>query len=113
MKQETSYARKGRYYRFYENGIRYTVDAKNLIEARERFNTCKRDMSDSFVHGNKTRPVSKQRKPNIAPSLDILNAFDVGVMLAHAGFATIPAKVLGAFETYEECKAARFGLHSV
>ena len=102
-------------YRFYHNGIRYTCEAASLNEARDKFNVCKRDMASEFKRGNKTTPRAKQKMPAVAPvhSLDVLNAFDVGVMLAHVGFDTVPSKVLKAFVTYAECKAARLGLHSI
>lgn len=102
-------------YRFYVNGIRYTCEAKSLSEARGKFHNCRIDHADEFAQGNKTTPRTKRKMPAVAPlhSLNVLNAFDVGVMLAHAGFDTVPSKVLKAFVTYGECRAARQGLHSV
>lgn len=109
------YSKSMKLYRFYENGIRYTCEAKTLNEARDKFKACKANMPAAFKRGNRTTPRAKRKMPAVAPvhSLDMLNAFDVGVMLAHAGFDTVPNKVLKAFVTYAECKAARFGLHSI
>ena len=76
-------------YRFYKNGIRYTVQAETKKEALAKFKRVKREYKAEFAKGNPARCVSRQRKPHEVGTFQIgaLNAYDLGYLLGACGFS--------------------------
>lgn len=76
-------------YRYYENGIRYTVEASNETEAKRRFNACKKSKRTEFKTGNPERrnDLPKRSKPVVAGTFEVkvINAYDLGFALGVNG----------------------------
>ncbi len=84
-------------YRYYHDGIRYTVDAPSQDEANERFDAWRKSRRTNG-HGGKNerraKELPRKRGPNIAPrvGIDILNGWDAGFALAMRGRKRISSK---------------------
>ena len=102
--------RKLKLYRFYANGIRVTIEARSETEAKSRFSDIKRARAKDIKRGNKTMPRPHGRNAIRADSLAIMNAHDIGYTFGAVGHVAVPRRVMAAFATSAEQRAARNGM---
>lgn len=99
-------------YRFYRNGVRYTVEAQTKAEATGRFKDAQRTHAREFKKGNRKHPRPRQHKPRVAGTFDIasLNVYDWGFDQGASGRNKLTCRLFNILHTRTHQEQARAGL---